>query len=105
MHTGWTRHAGWRWGLATAGGWIAGLAGGFMALGRLAALAPDSWDSGPVNLAATLLQVLTGYGVLGSSIGTLILAALGGAGGLGVVTGLALATLLGVPALRPQPGA
>ena len=148
--SGWTRHAGWRWALATAGGWIAGLAGGFIALNPMASLAPDSWDSGSVSLAATLaalaimgallglaqwlvlrthaahagrwvvasaagtvggallisivLQVLTGYGtpLLGSSIGALILAALGGAVGLGVITGLTLAALLNVPALRPH---
>ena len=59
---------------------------------------------GGALLISIVLQVLTGYGtpLLGSSIGALILAALGGAVGLGVITGLALAALLNVPALRPH---
>jgi hypothetical protein len=74
---------------ARAGTWVAASAAGI---------------TGGDLLISSILQALTGYGIplLGSSIGILILAAVGGALGLGLVTGLALATLLSVPALRPH---
>jgi hypothetical protein len=54
-----------------------------------------------------LLLLFTGYAMplLGSSIVPVVVAAGIGAAALGIVTGLTLAALLGVPALRPRPSA
>jgi hypothetical protein len=54
-----------------------------------------------------MLLLTTGYAtpLLGTSIGTFVVAAGAGAAVLGLVTGLTLRRLLGVPALRPHPSA
>src|SRR5690242_5500626 len=63
--TGWTRHAGWRWAVATACGWIVGLVGGYMAFSVIGRLVPQRWDSAPVVLAVTLIGLATTGALLG----------------------------------------
>lgn len=75
-----------------AGAWVAACAAGTA--------------GGGILLSATL-QLVTGYvtPLVGTDVRAFILAAGVGGAALGVVTGLALTTLLGVPALRPRPSA